>query len=135
MEKNVLASVTGNVPVIEEGEKGAKGATERPRSWDEMALQSNPEQATSNGLILFCMGMTGISASDHSRRAMVSYLRTRYTSSISRTTSGLQRGYFSQARHISIILVLTTFSLQTKAMCFLGLIKTESCVRVELSKT
>lgn len=48
MEKNVLASVTGNVPVIEEGEKGAKGATERPRSWDEIPDGSAIESGTGN---------------------------------------------------------------------------------------
>lgn len=48
MEKNVLASVTGNVPVIEEGEKGAKGATERPRSWDEIPDGSAVESGTGN---------------------------------------------------------------------------------------
>lgn len=46
--KNVLASVTGNVPVIEEGEKGAKGATERPRSWDEIPDGSAIESGTGN---------------------------------------------------------------------------------------
>lgn len=48
MEKNVLASVTGNVPVIEEGEKGAKGATERPRYWDEIPDGSAIESGTGN---------------------------------------------------------------------------------------
>ena len=48
MEKNVLASVTGNVPVIEEGEKGEKGATERPRSWDEIPDGSAIESGTGN---------------------------------------------------------------------------------------
>lgn len=48
MEKNVLASVTGNVPVIEEGEKGAKGAIERPRSWDEIPDGSAIESGTGN---------------------------------------------------------------------------------------
>lgn len=46
--KNVLASVTGNVPVIEEGEKGAKGATERPRSWEEIPDGSAIESGTGN---------------------------------------------------------------------------------------
>lgn len=46
--KNVLASITGNVPVIEEGEKGAKGATERPRSWDEIPDGSAIESGTGN---------------------------------------------------------------------------------------
>lgn len=45
---NVLASITGNVPVIEEGEKGAKGATERPRSWDEIPDGSAIESGTGN---------------------------------------------------------------------------------------
>ena len=49
MEGNsVLASITGNVPVIEEGEKGAKGATERPRSWDEIPDGSAIESGTGN---------------------------------------------------------------------------------------
>ena len=46
--KNVLASITGSVPVIEEGEKGAKGATERPRSWDEIPDGSAIESGTGN---------------------------------------------------------------------------------------
>lgn len=46
--KNVVASTTGNVPVIEEGEKGAKGATERPRSWEEISDGSTIESGTGN---------------------------------------------------------------------------------------